>query len=179
MGIETLAAISIGAAVVGGGVAAYGSAQAGKASKTAYTYQSQVAQNNKIIADRNAEYALQSGEVEGQIMGLKNRANMGNITVGQAASGLDINSGSALGVRESQAKIDSFEEMMIRDNSQRKAYAARVEGTNQESQAKVSAMAGEQAEKAGYIGAFSSLLGGASSVSDKWMKFKVAGVEGY
>lgn len=176
MGIETLAIAGLVAGAAGAGVSALGAQQSGQASKAAYTYQAQVAQNNKIIADRNAQYALQTGETEAQIMGMKTGQNLGTAKTVQAASGLDVNSGSALEAREQIASMGSFDEMMIRSNAQRKSYAAKVEGTNQQAQADISMMAGRQAETAGNTGAFSSLLGGASSVSDKWMKFKAAGV---
>lgn len=176
MGIETLAIAGLVAGAAGAGVSAYGAQQGGQASKAAYTYQAQVAQNNKVIADRNAQYALQTGEVEAQMQGMKTGQNLGTAKTVQAASGLDVNSGSPLEVREQIASMGSFDEMMIRSNAQRKSYGAKVEGMNQQAQADISMMAGRQAEKAGDINAFSSLLGGASSVSDKWMKYKAAGV---
>lgn len=179
MGIETLAAISIGAGIAGAVTGAVGSNYAGQAKSNAATYQMQVAQNNKIIADRNAQYALATGETEAQIMGMKTRAQIGQTRATQAAHGLDVNSGSNLAVRESEASIGSFNEMMIRSNAKKTAYGFEVEGVNQLNQAAISKMAAENAETEGYIGAASSLLGGASSVSDKWMKFGQQGVPGY
>lgn len=175
----TLAVITLATTAAAAGTSAYGAHQAGQAGKAAYTYQAQVAKNNKVIADRNAEYALATGETEAQMKGMKTAQDLGNAKTIQAASGLDVNSGSPLEVREQIASMGSFDEMMIRSNAQRKSYAAKVEGTNQQAQADISTMAGRQAETAGTIGSFSSLLGGASSVSDKWMKFKAAGIEGF
>lgn len=173
----TLAIASIGAGVIGGGIAAYGAYQKGKSEKAAYTYQAQVAQNNKTIADRNASYALARGETEAQIAGMKTRAQIGQTTAVQAASGLDVNSGSALDVRKSESEIGSFNEMVIRSDAAKQAYGYEVEGVNQQAQADVSTAAGKQASTAGDISALSSIVGGASSVSDKWMKYKTAGVD--
>lgn len=178
MGIETLAIASIAATVVGGGISAVGAAQAGAAGKASYTYQSQVAANNKIIADRNAEYAIAAGETEAQTMGMKTKAQIGQTLATQGAKGLNVNSGSNLAVRESEASIGSFNEMMIRHNAQRQAYGAKVEGMNQENQAKTSMMAGQQASKAGQIGALSSIVGSAASVSNKWLGYSRTGVVG-
>lgn len=177
MGIETLAAVSIGTSLVGAGVSAYGNFQKGQSQQAAYNYQAQVAANNKIIADRNAQYALERGETEAQIAGMKAQQQMGKITAAQAASGLDINSGSPLAVREGQTKTDSFNEMVIRSDAAKQAYGYEVEGINQQAQQQMSISAGKQAATAGDISAFSSIVGGASSVSDKWMKFKTAGVD--
>lgn len=176
MGIETLAAISIGTAVAGAGIGAYGAYQSGQSSKASYTYQAQVAKNNIEIAKRNADYARAAGESEAQIVGMKSRQQLGQTKASQASKGLDVNSGSNLAVRESMADVDSFEQMMIRSNAARSAYSSEVEAINQENQRNVDIMAGKQASKAGTINTFSSLVGGASSVSDKWLKFSTAGV---
>lgn len=178
MGIETIAAISLGTAVVGAGVGAYGASQAGKASKNAFTYQAQVAKNNADIAKANANYQRASGETEAAITGVKQREQMGATKSQQSASGLDVNSGSPLAVRESQSEINSFDQMMIRSNAQRTAYGSDVEATNQLNQRTIDIMAGDQAKRAGNIGSLTSVIGGASSVSDKWLKFSQAGVFG-
>lgn len=179
MGIETLAAISIGGAVAGGGIGLLGSLFSGGAQKNAYNYQAQVAANNKVIADRNAQYAVASGETEAQISGMKTRAQIGGITAAQGASGLDVNSGSGVAVRESEAEIGSFNQMMIRANARKQAYGYEVEGMNQQAQERMSRQAGKNAMTAGIIGGASSVVGAASSVSDKWLKFGTAGVPGF
>lgn len=176
MGIETLAIASIAATVIGGGMSAVGAAQGGAASKASYTYQSQVAANNKIIADRNAEYAIAAGETEAQMMGMKTKAQIGQTLATQGAKGLDVNSGSPLAVRESEAEIGSFNEMMIRHNAGRQAYGAKIEGMNAENQGRVATAAGNQASRAGQIGALSSIVGSAASVSSKWLGYSRAGV---
>lgn len=179
MGIETLAAISIGSAVIGGGISAFGSLSGGAAEKSAYTYRAQVAENNRQISERNAQYAIASGETEAVMQGLKARAQMGDIKAKQAASSLDVNAGSPADVRESQEGINSFNEMMIRSNASKQSYGFKVEAMNQEAQKGIYKMAGDRAETAGEIGAAGSIVGAAGSVADKWYKFGTAGISGY
>lgn len=175
MGIETLAAISLGTAVAGAGVGAYGAYESGKAKKNSYTYQAQVAKNNADIATANANYIRASGETEAAITGIKQRQQAGATLAQQSASGLDVNSGSPLAVRQGQAEIASFDQMMIRSNTQRAAYGQDVEATNQLNQRTIDIMAGDEASRAGGLNALTSVIGGASSVSDKWLKFSQAG----
>jgi len=175
MGIETLAAISIAAGVAGAGIGAYGAYAKGKAGSETYTYQAAVAQNNQAIAKRNAQYQLAAGESEAEIAGIKERQQMGATKAGQSARGLDVNTGSNADIQEGEAKIASFEQMMIRHNAARKAYGAELEGYQQGVQSTLDLKAAKQARTAGDIDIASSLVGGASSVSDKWFKFSQAG----
>jgi len=181
MAIESIAGLSMVASVIGGGTSAAGGILGGIAGSNAYSYKAQVAKNNAIIARQNAGYASAQGEVEQRQQGLKDRYGMGQILTGQAAGGLDVNSGSALDVRTSQGAINTENQMMIRNNATRKAYGFDVEAMNFESEAKVDKAAGDNALVAGAIGGAGSLIGTASSVSDKWLKFGKAGegIPGY
>lgn len=175
MGIETLATASLVGSAVGGLTSAFGSLFGGAGQQAAYNYKAQVALNNKKIAEQNARYALQAGENEALISGMKTRAQLGTTLARQGASGLDVNSGSAVDVRESEAEIGSFNQMMIRANAARTSYGYKTQAMNFQAEAVSDKMAGENAMTAGEIGGLSSLIGGGTAVADKWYKFTEAG----
>src|SRR5712691_9203333 len=95
---------------VGGGIKAFGDASAASAQANMYQYQAGVAQINKNIQLQNADYARKAGEVEAQESGMATRFRVGEIKTAQAGKGLDVDSGSAVEVRESQVEVGQFDE---------------------------------------------------------------------
>jgi len=173
----TLAGVSLGATAIGGGVGALGSLMGGQAQKNAYGYQAAVAQMNAKIANANAEHAVQVGEKEAQISGMQTRAQIGETKAIQSGTNLDVNKGSAVDVRASEADIGKDNEMTIRSNAAWTAYGYKVEAAKDTAQANLDMMAGENSQKSGLLGAFTSLLGGAGSVSGKWLEYQRQGIQ--
>lgn len=174
----TLTAISIAASAAGAGVSAKGASDAGKAGAAQYNYQSAVALKNKEVALQNADFARARGEVEAQQSGMKSRYQLGKIRAGQGASGLDVNRGSAVEVRASQADIAGQDQDLIRNDAARKAYGYEVEARNQTAQSALYGSAATQSKRAGNIGVASSILGGVSSVAGKWTQASSTGIFG-
>ena len=175
----TVAAIGMGASVLGGVTSAVGSVMGGYAKSSMYQYQAGVSRVNQQIAKQNADYARYTGEFEAQRSGMKSRYEMGQTRVIQSGRGLDINFGSAAAVQESQAKIGQQEQTTIRSTAARRAYGFDVEAEKARTAASMYGKAAENEEIAGYIGAASSILSSASSVSDKWLKASREGIPGY
>jgi hypothetical protein len=172
----TLATGSLGAGILGAGLSAFGSYEGGKAQQNAYNYQAAIAQMNAKIENNNAAHAIQVGEREAQISGMQTRAQIGETKAIQSGSNLDVNKGSAVDVRASEADIGKENEMTIRSNAAWTAYGFEVKGAEDTAQANLDLMAGENAKKAGILGMYSSLLGGAGSVGGKWAEFKKQGI---
>lgn len=175
IGASTLAAISIGASVAAAGVGAYGAIKKGQAEHAAAEYNAQVSQQNAAIARENALIAEQSGEAQASISLQKTRATIASTTAQQAASGVSVNSGSYTDVRSSEREIGELDAMNIRSNAAREAFGYKVKATSEENEAILSKFEGEESEKAGYISAGATLLGGASSAAGKWADWKIAG----
>src|SRR5882672_9130234 len=112
----TLALIGAGTSIIGGGVQAYGAAQKGAADQAMYGYQAGVAQLNQKIALQNAAYAQQAGGSAAYQSGLKTAANRGQIMAAQAASGIDVGSGSSAAVRKSTTELGVYDQNLIRTN---------------------------------------------------------------
>src|SRR5882672_4548745 len=101
----TLALIGAGTSIIGGGVQAYGAMQKGAADQGMYNYQAGVAQLNQKIAMQNAAYAQQAGGSAAYQSGLKTAFTRGQQKVDQAASGIEVGSGSAAAVRKSTTEL--------------------------------------------------------------------------
>ncbi len=171
MGVA-FAPLMAGVGLAGAGVSAAGSIEAGNAGQAAAAYRSQVAANNAKIAQTNARMDIQAGEVAATNQGLKTRAKVGEEKAAQGAAGVDVNTGSAVDVRAGTAEIGMLDALTVRSNAAKQAYGQLVNASNYETQSKLDLMEGEQAKKAGEIGAISSLLGGASTVGGNYAKWQ-------
>lgn len=163
-------AVGLGTSLAGGLLSAFGAKQAGENQQAMYNYQAQVARINSQIDKQNEEYARNKGEIEATQYGMKARQQAGAIRAAQGASNIDVNSGSAVEVQNSQRKISQMDLTQIRSNAAKVAYDYDVKSTMDLNQANLDVMAGENAKKAGDINAMSSILGTVGSVSSKWLQ---------
>lgn len=171
-----IAAIGLGATIAGGITSAAGASLSSASQQQMYNYQAGVAQINAQISLQNRDYAVQQGEQQAATYGLQAKQRMGEITVAQASSGLDINSGSAVKVREGQEQMTNRDLTLIRSNAAKVAYDYDVQSVQFENQAQLYQMAGTNANQAGQISATASILGTASSVASKWTSAGYAGL---
>ena len=163
-------------------------------------YQAAVSLLNKQIAKNNAAYSRDVGEIEAQQVGMKSRAEQGEMIAFQGASGLSVAGGSATRVREGMIEVGYYDQMQTRASAAKKAYGYEVEATMHQAQADVYAYTAEMqedqrdnelkaadmtmqgvglqqqamglVEKAGTINILGSLAGTAGSVADKWQAGK-------
>jgi hypothetical protein len=170
--------IGLGSSLAGGILSAFSAEKEGQSQSQMYSYQAQVARINAQIDRQNSEWALHKGDVEGRQYGMKAGQQFGQIRAAQGASGLDVNSGSANEVQQSQRAITHMDEAQIRENSGKTAYDYRFKATTDENQATLYDKASSDAESAGHLKALGSLIGTAGSVSSKWMAGAQAGMWG-
>jgi cell division protein FtsB len=130
-------------------------------------YQAQVAENNKTTAEQNARVTAAAGEQAALNQGLKTRQAVGAMVAGQAASGINLDGGSALDVRTSEKQIGQLDALTIRSNAMQNAYGYEVQASNFGADADLSRMgannnilAGKNAKAAGDTAATGSILGG-------------------
>ncbi len=155
---------------VGAGVSAVGSIEGGIAQGQSANYQAQVARNNAIIAEQNSVHAEQAGEEQAQEQSLKSAAMGGRIKAGQAANGVDVNSGSAVDVQTSDREEGKLDTENVFNNAQLQAYGYRTQATNYEATAGLDQTAADEAPIEGVLGATGGLLSNASSLGFKWGK---------
>lgn len=176
MGIETLAIASLAASVAGAGVSAMGARNEADATAQSYNYKAIVAQNNAIIANRNAEYATASGATKAQTNDLKTRNLVSSQIVLQAANGLDVNSGTNVDLRKSAEDIGHLDTMTILNNAAQRALGYKTQGMNFTAEGLLDTQSATNAETAGDYKVATSLLGGASSFADKWAGYSQKGI---
>lgn len=160
-------ALAVGSLVASAG----GSIMQGVSQSQAANYQAQVARNNQVIAQQNAKLAIQEGGVQEQAQREKTSQLIGGEIAQEAASGVSPNSGLALNVRSSAAETGELDALTIRYNSQLAARNAEISGMN------YGAQAGLYSSQANWA-SMNSILGGASSVSSKWLQYNQTGVFG-
>lgn len=167
----TLAIASLAAGVAGAGTSAYGTYESGQATSNAASYQAAVAQNNSIIANQNAAYAEKAGTAQAEATSLKGAATAGKIKAAQAANGIDVNTGSAVNVRASQAETSQLDTETVLNNAELQAYGYRANATNYTAEAGLESTEAEQAPIGAELGATGNLLSNASSIGLKWTGF--------
>jgi len=148
-----------------------GSAMSGYSQYQSAQYNAAVARNNETIAKQNANISLTQGTQQEENQRLKTGSKINAALAQQAASGINPNSGSALDVRTSAAQLGELDALTIRQNYNQK----NLDYTNQ---ANAYASQASLDEAQGNWGVASSILGGASSVSDKWLNYQTKGVFG-
>lgn len=175
MGIETLAAASIGATVLGTGVSMMGAGNAAQSQAQAANYQAAVARNNEIIAQQYAERTTRTGMAKAEQQDYRTQAILGTAKAAQAASGVDVNSGSALDVRKSIAEVGELDKETIMYNAANEAYGFKVKAAGFGADAQLDRMKADNAITAGDYAQASSFLSGVSSVSSKWLGYQQKG----
>ena len=125
--------LAVGA--IGAGVSAYGQVEQGQATAEAANYQAQVARNNELIANQNAAYSIQAGQAKAAATSLQGAQTMGKIKAGQAASGIDVNTGSAVGVQTSEREVSKLDTATVLNNAELEAYGYRTQAAGYGAQA--------------------------------------------
>lgn len=146
-------------------VSAIGQIQQSKAASAAAGYNSQVAANNAKVATQNAQYAGAEGNQNVAAAGQKARATEGAILANQGASGVDVNSGSSVDTRESEAKVGMLNELNIRSQAARTAYGYQTQSAADTGQAGLYQSEQSSDQTAGYLNAASTVLGGAGKAA--------------
>ena len=178
MNPASMASTSIGASAGSSILGVFGNLAKGKAESSMYQYQAGVAQFNQKIAEQNRDYAYAAGEQEANRYGMKARQQIGQTRATQGASNLDVNSGSAAAVQDSEHDVAKMDMGTIRNNAARTAYGYSVEAAKYSADTGMYSAAASNSSKAGLLNAFGSILGGVSSVSSKWLQASQSGAIG-
>jgi hypothetical protein len=142
-------------------------------------YQAQVARNNQIIAQQNASVATAAGAQKARNQDIKTAQIVGAEEAAQGASGIDVNSPSETDVRKSTLQTGRLDTLTTAYNAYLQGRGAVTQATSFGEQAALDTAAAKNATTAGTFGVASSLLGGASSFSDKWLSYQLKGVPGF
>lgn len=152
----------------GAGLSAYSAIQGGNAKSSQLNYQAAVAKNNAIISEQNAESAIEAGGAKAATTSMKGAAVGGSIKAKQAASGVDVNTGSNVDIQEGQREAALLDTEIVLHNADLQAYGYRSQAKNFEAEAGLAEAGADQAKTAGYLQAGAGILGSASSLGYKW-----------
>lgn len=117
------------------------------------------------VAKANAEQATQAGLYAAEQKKMETGVLVGRQKTIQAASGIDVGSGSPVDVRDSTRAIGDLDAMMLQYNAAREAQAMRMEGD-------LAKKAGVNRFIGSFFGAGRDFLSGASSLGEKWSNYK-------
>lgn len=123
-------------------------------------------QNQGQIASWQATQAQVVGDQQAAASGMHTEQVLGQQAAGLAANGVTLNSGSAVDLMASTKFMGLRDQMTIRDNALRTAWAYQTEANVDKT------MAGNISPD---MSAASSLLGGASQVAGTWSRWRQAG----
>ena len=125
-----VATLAIAGAVAG----AAGSIMGGISQANAAHYQAQVAANNALIEKQNAAYAASAGSAKTEQAGFQARAQLAQVRAGEAANGLDVNSGTPADVQESEHEIGDLNTHTVANNSALQVYGYQTQAVNYQAQ---------------------------------------------
>lgn len=120
-------------------------------------YQQQVAENNKKIAEWQAQDALERGRIEE----IEHRRQVGGLIGTQraalAGAGVEVDTGTAAELTADTAQVGELEAQNIRANAEREAYGYRIQAYNYQTEADLS-----------YTEQLSTALSGATKVASRF-----------
>lgn len=121
-------------------VSGYSQAQA---QKSQADFASTQYRQNAEMADIRATDAISRGERNSAIAGLQTKQNIGSQRAAAAASGVDVNQGSALDLQADTAGQGALNRLQITNNAYREALGYKIEAANDRSSAAFATAAGE------------------------------------
>lgn len=162
MCIQAIAGIAPLFSALGSVVGVAGTLVQAKAQSDAATARSVQEENNKVIAQRNAQDARDRGNIEQQNQQLKTRARLGMQKNALSERNLAVSSGSALEILGDTALTGKLDEITTGNNFQREAISYETQAYNFSAQAEQSRMEAKNAKTAGVFGALGGVFDGFS-----------------
>lgn len=155
-------------------MSAFGALEQGQAQANSDKYNGQIAMANSQIATRNAVQASEAGEIQAANAEARTRAGAGAIKTNQAASGIDVNKGSAVDIQQSESQLGKLDALTIRSNAAKQAYGYETQSFSDAAQSNLDQYAAKNDIQASEISATSTLLGQSSNAASKFQEYQQA-----
>ena len=167
MGYAAIPYVIAAVATAASAVSAASSISQANAQAAEASYQGKVAANNALVAQQNHASTIAAGEAAAQRESLAKSAQLGAVRAAEAASDIDVNTGSAKDVLKSQRELGELDTQTTMNNALLTAYGYSTQATSftAESQLKKSEVGADIA--GGELSAAGGLLGSASSTAFK------------
>ncbi len=156
--------------IVGAGISAYGVFRQGQAASAEADFRSQIASNNAIIANQNADIALDRGRAEAREERRKTRQQIGLQRAQLAAQGFSVAEGSSIDILGDTAALGELDVLRIEADAENRARNFRTQAGSFESEATLGRVASKTARQAGVLGATSTLITGAGRAGTTLLK---------
>jgi len=157
---------SSAAAIAASGVAkGVGALQSAGAQSAAAGYNANVAAQNSQMLTNEANLTGAVGAQNVAASEQATRAKIGATQANQGASGVNVNSGSAVDVRKSEAEVGMYNALNIRSQAARAAYGYSTEAAHQMGESALQTSAAKSDKTAGLISAFGDVASGAGQAA--------------
>jgi len=171
--------VAAGIAAAGIGLSAFGTYKGVKAENQANAYNAQIAANNQLIAEQGASLdeqraaqAIEAGRVAEEQFRQKGEQLKGTQRAGFAASGVQVDTGSALDVAEDTAELTELDALTIRHNAALQAFDFNMEARNKrlkgQQYGQEAALLSSRSRRSAALPVATSLLTGASSLQGRF-----------
>lgn len=156
--------------IIGAGISAFGVLRQSQAASAESDFRSQIAANNAIIANQNAEVALEKGRAEIRDERRKTLQRIGLQRAQLAAQGFDVSEGSSIDILGDTAALGELDVLRIEADAENRARNFRIQASGFESEATLGRLASKSAKQVGKIGAASTLITGAGRAGSTLLK---------
>ena len=165
-------ALGTGAQLFGANTSATGAKAAGTAAGESDLFNAAIANANAGIALRNANFTAGAGEAKAGISETQTEARVGATKANQGASGVEVNSGSNVQVRASEAEVGMLDALTIKSNAAKQAYGYQVEAVGETAKAKMLTAQAPLDVAAGNNKAQGTLLAGVGEAGKAYAEMK-------
>lgn len=163
--VPSAATVATVASLGGTAISALGTLGQSRANAAAAGYNAKIAAQNAQIQTQNANFTAAQGEQNVGAAGAKTRADVAAITANEGASGIDVNTGSPVSVRESEAKLGMLNALNIRSQAARQAYGYETGAIQQTAQSTLDRKQQTYDTEGGYLNAGATVLGGVGTAA--------------
>ena len=164
-------AIGAGASLLGTAVSAVGSIQSAQSQSAAAKYSAAVATNNATTAAYNAQAAEDTQAAKTQSIMRSYDQRLGAQRAALGASGVNINSGSALDVQSATVQNQTIDANASNYQGEESAWGYRTQEQNFINQATLDSAQSSNASTAGIFSSAGTVLSGAGQVASRWYQF--------
>lgn len=173
----TIAAAGLAVSIAAAAASGYGQMQQAKSQQALYKAEAKVAKQNQEIANAQAADAVKRGGEADIELRRKYASTKGKQVAAIASSGVALDEGSALSALQDTDMFEQVDSGRVRDNARREEWGYQVQGVNYANNAAMSRTAASNVASAAPWAVGGTLLSAAGDVSDKWVRYKEAGLE--
>ena len=138
---------------LGAGLNVAGANQEGQALEAQAKYQQKMYEFNSILAEKQADDAIERGEQDVRTVRLETRKLVGSQRAALAAQGLDPDSGSASAVVDETRMAGIKDESTIRTNALREAFGFKIDALNSRASGQLGVLAAKSKASSGILNA--------------------------